>query len=175
MRDEEDAGAAQNSLGADSTDPRRALIEQLGAITGDGGVLTGEDVASRYPGFFMTRIEADAIVRPRSADEVASILALCNAAGQAVVVQGGMSGWVRATQTKAGEIVLSMERMNRVLDLDPVNRTATVEAGVILQNLDDLVGEHGLTFPSISAVAVHATSAAMHPRTPVECASSASA
>jgi FAD/FMN-containing dehydrogenase len=72
---------------------------------------------------------------------------LCNAAGQPVVVQGGMSGWVRATQTRPGEIVLSMERMNAVLEIDPVNRTATVEAGVILQLLDERVGEHGLTFP----------------------------
>jgi FAD/FMN-containing dehydrogenase len=127
--------------------PPADLIAQLREITGDGGVLTGSEVASRYPGFFMERIEADAIVRPRSTAEVSRILALCNAHGQPVVIQGGMSGWVRATQTKPGEIVISMERMNAILDIDPVNRTATVEAGVILETLDGAVGEHGLTFP----------------------------
>jgi FAD/FMN-containing dehydrogenase len=123
------------------------LIAQLHAITGEGGVLTGEDVANRYPGFFMERIEADAIVRPRSTAEVSQILAICNAHRQPVVVQGGMSGWVRATQTKPGEIVISMERMNAIVEIDPVNRTATVEAGVILELLDEAAGAHGLTFP----------------------------
>jgi len=121
------------------------LLAQLGAITGE--VLTGEDVSGRYPGFFMERIEADAIVRPRSTAELSQILALCNAHRQPVVVQGGMSGWVRATQTKPGEIAISMERMNAILEIDPVNRTATVEAGVILETLDRSASEYGLTFP----------------------------
>jgi FAD/FMN-containing dehydrogenase len=123
-----------------------SLIKQLHSIVGSGGVLEGEDVSSRYPGYFMDKIEADAIVRPRTTDEVAQVLAVCNAAGQAVVVQGGMSGWVRATQTKPGEIILSLERMNVIEEIDPVNRTATVQAGVILANLQDAVTEHDLSF-----------------------------
>jgi FAD/FMN-containing dehydrogenase len=143
MTETQSAGSSSAAPDGSPTD----LLLQLREITGDGGVLTGADVTSRYPGFFMDRIEADAIVRPRSTAEVSRILALCNAHGQPVVVQGGMSGWVRATQTKPGEIVISMERMNAILDIDPVNRTATVEAGVVLETLDEAVGQHGLTFP----------------------------
>jgi FAD/FMN-containing dehydrogenase len=124
-----------------------ALIAQLRSITGKGGVLTGDDVAGRYPGFFMDRIEAAAIVRPRTTEEVSRILAVCNAHDQPVVVQGGMSGWVRATQTNEGEIAISLERMNAIIAIDPVNRTATVEAGVVLEALDQAVAVHGLTFP----------------------------
>ena len=123
------------------------LLDRLRAIVGDGGVLTGEDVSSRYPGYFMKRIEADAIVRPRATDEVAAILKACNEAGQPVVVQGGMSGWVRATQTQRGEIILSMERMARIESIDPVNRTATVQAGVVLDTLENALADYGLTFP----------------------------
>lgn len=124
-----------------------ALIEQLRAVVGETGVLTGEEVAARYPGYFMDRIAADAIVRPRTTEEVSAVLQLCNAAGQPVVVQGGMSGWVRATQTKAGEIALSLERMAAIEEIDTVNRTATVQAGVILDTLETALAEHGLTFP----------------------------
>lgn len=124
-----------------------ALIEQLRAIVGDGGIVEGEALASRYPGYFMDRIGADAIIRPRTTDEVAAILRLCNAAGQPVVVHGGLSGWVRATETKGGEIALSMERMAAIETIDPVNRTATVQAGVILETLETALADHGLTFP----------------------------
>lgn len=123
------------------------LIEQLRTIVGEGGLLTGEEVAGRYPGYFMDRIGADAIVRPRTSQEVAAILSLCNAAGQPVVVHGGMSGWVRATETRRGEIALSLERMAAIEAIDPVNRTATVQAGVVLETLETELAEHGLTFP----------------------------
>ena len=123
------------------------LIEQLREIVGDAGLLTGGEVASRYPGYFMDRIGADAIVRPRTTDEVAAILRLCSAAGQPVVVHGGMSGWVRATETRRGEIALSLERMAAIGTIDPVNRTATVQAGVVLETLETELAGHGLTFP----------------------------
>jgi len=123
------------------------LIEQLREIVGDAGLLTGGEVASRYPGYFMDRIGADAIVRPRTTDEVAAILRLCSAAGQPVVVHGGMSGWVRATETRRGEIALSLERMAAIETIDPVNRTATVQAGVVLETLETELAGHGLPFP----------------------------
>jgi FAD/FMN-containing dehydrogenase len=123
------------------------LIDQLRAIVGDGGIVGGNALANRYPGYFMERIGADFIVRPRTTDEVAAILRLCNDAGQPIVVHGGMSGWVRATETKAGEIALSMERMSAIETIDPVNRTATVQAGVVLETLQTKLNDYGLTFP----------------------------
>jgi FAD/FMN-containing dehydrogenase len=123
------------------------LLDRLRTITGKNGVLTGADVRARHPGVFMSEIGADAIVRPRSTAEVSEILALCNAAGQPVVVHGGMSGWVRATQTKAGEIALSLERMNAIESIDTKNRTAVVQAGVILETLQTMLENEGLSFP----------------------------
>ncbi|MFA7585537.1 MAG: FAD-binding oxidoreductase [Novosphingobium sp.] len=123
------------------------VLDRIRAIVGEDGVLTGSMVEARHPGYFMDRIGADAIIRPRNTDEISQILTVCSEAGQPVVVQGGMSGWVRATQTVPGEIVLSMERMNQIEEIDPVNRTATVQAGVILQRLQEAVEPHGLDFP----------------------------
>jgi FAD/FMN-containing dehydrogenase len=123
------------------------LIERLRAIVDEKGLLTGADVRARNPGVFMTEIGADAIVRPTTTEQVSQILAVCHEARQPVVVHGGMSGWVRATQTRPGEIALSLERMNRIEDVDPTNRTAIVQAGVILETFQDHVEQFGLMFP----------------------------
>ncbi len=133
--------------GASVPRPSADLLDALRSIVGQGGIITGGDVALRDPGVFMKRIEADAVVRPRTTDEVSRIMAACNAAGQTLVVHGGMSGWVRGTQTDGGEIVLSLERMNAILDVDVVNRTATVEAGVILEALQTALEAFDLAFP----------------------------
>lgn len=123
------------------------LIESFRTIVGESGMLTGEDVASRYPGYFMERVEADVLLRPETTEQVSQIMALCNTAGQPVVIQGGMSGWVRATQTLPGEVILSLERMNRIESIDPANRTAIVQAGVILESFQDHLESYGLSFP----------------------------
>jgi FAD/FMN-containing dehydrogenase len=123
------------------------LLAQIREIVGDNGVITGAEVGARYPGYFMTAVGADAICMPTTTDQVSRIMALCNAAHQAVVVQGGMSGWVRATQTKPGELALSLERMNQIESVDPANRTAIVEAGVVLEHLQRHLEQYGLSFP----------------------------
>lgn len=122
------------------------FVSQLRAIVGDSGLVTGEALASRNPGVFMSKIEAGLLVRPASTEEVSRVLRLCHERRQSVVVQGGMSGWVRATQTTPRDLILSMERMNAIEDIDPANRTATVQAGVVLETLQDKVEAHGLIF-----------------------------
>lgn len=124
-----------------------ALIDALRAIVGEGGVLTGEDVSGRDPGYFMSSVEARTLVRPTTTEQVSRVLALCNDHGQPVVVQGGMSGWVRATQTRPCEIILSLERMNVIESVDAANRTAIVQAGVVLEKFQDHVEQYDLIFP----------------------------
>jgi FAD/FMN-containing dehydrogenase len=123
------------------------LIERIRAVVGPAGVLAGDEVRARNPGVFMTSIGADAIVRPATTEQVAEVLALCNAARRAVVIQGGMSGWVRATQTVPGEIALSLERMAKIEQVDVANRTVTVQAGVVLETLQTHLEQFGLSFP----------------------------
>ncbi len=141
------AADAQQLNGADDASPNQQLLAALRGIVDEAGLLLGEDVHSRHPGVFMSRIEAQVLVRPTTAEQVSRILALCNEHGQSVVVQGGMSGWVRATQTQPGDLVLSLERMNRIESVDTANRTAVVQAGVVLETLQDHLQQFGLIFP----------------------------
>ncbi|GAB3382938.1 FAD-binding oxidoreductase [Spongiibacter taiwanensis] len=123
------------------------FVASLRDIVGDTGVLEGEAVSSRYPGYFMERVESRLLVRPSTTEEVSQVLRLCNARQQPVVTQGGMSGWVRATQTRPGDLILSMERLHAIEEVDTVNRTVTVQSGVILQTLQEQLEPHDLIFP----------------------------
>lgn len=122
------------------------LISRFRDIVGSDGVLTGEDVQGRNPGVFMSRIDARVLVRPSTTEQVSRLLKVCTELRQPVVVQGGMSGWVRATQTRPGDVILSLERMNAVEEIDLANRTATVQAGVILEAFQEQLEPHGLIF-----------------------------
>ena len=88
-----------------------------------------------------------AISLPASVDEVVAIVRWANAAEVAIVPSGGRTGLSGGAVAANGELVLSLERMNRVLDFNPVDRTLTVEAGVILQNLHEAARGHGLLYP----------------------------
>jgi FAD/FMN-containing dehydrogenase len=123
------------------------IIDTLAGIVGSDGVLQGEAVASRAEGTWRPQgIAARAIVRPRSTDEVARVLAACNQAGQPVVAHGGRTGLVEGHVAAPHELVLSLERMNRIEEIDAADRTAVVQAGVVLQALQEEAARHDLLF-----------------------------
>lgn len=123
----------------------KLTIDELRNLSGEGGLLTGQDVRGRAAGIWNPDpIAADAIVRPVSTAQVSAILAACHAKHQPVVPQGGLTGLVGGALTRSGDIALSTERMNRILDLDPAGRTLTVEAGVTLQAAQEAANEAGL-------------------------------
>ncbi|WP_049579367.1 FAD-binding and (Fe-S)-binding domain-containing protein [Streptomyces sp. SBT349] len=85
------------------------------------------------------------VVAPRDADDVAAALAVCRAHATPVVARGG--GTSIAGQATGTGVVLDFTRhMNRVLDLDPEARTATVQPGVVCDTLREAAAPHGLTF-----------------------------
>jgi FAD/FMN-containing dehydrogenase len=88
-----------------------------------------------------------AVLRPSSTAEVARALALCHAAGIPVVTQGGRTGLVQSHLPQPGEIVLSLERMNAIERIDADAGMATVQAGVVLQALQERLDAAGLMFP----------------------------
>ncbi len=124
------------------------LLHALGEVVANGGVLTGADVSSRASGIWRSQgIEAQAILRPRSTDEVSRILAICNAAGQSVVPHGGLTGLSEGAISKPGDIVLSLERMNAIEEVNALERTMTVQSGVVLEAVQNAAEEHGLMYP----------------------------
>ena len=124
------------------------LLRTLGEVVGNGGVLTGTDVSSRASGIWRPQgIEAQAIVRPRSTEEVSRILAICNAAGQSVVAHGGLTGLVEGAVTESDDLVLSLERMNAIEEVNAVERTMTVQSGVVLEAVQNAADDVGLMYP----------------------------
>ena len=120
-------------------------VEQLETLAGEGGLLSGGDVHARAAGIWdPSPLQADLLLRPRTTDEVAAILALCHAQGQPVVPHGGLTGLVKGAQTRPGDLVLSTERMTRIEDVDVAGRTLTVQAGVTLQAAQEAAEAAGL-------------------------------
>ncbi len=87
-----------------------------------------------------------AVVRPGTTEELAEVVRLCADAGIAIVPQGGNTGLVGGGVPDGG-IVVSTARLNRIRAIDPVNRTITLEAGVILADVQKAAEEAGALFP----------------------------
>src|SRR5688572_8627879 len=127
------------------------LQKRLADIVGAAHVLT--EAAQTQPYLTDWRKQysgpAECVVRPGSTDEVGRIVALCADEGVAVVPQGGNTGLVGGsvpTGTRR-EVVLSLGRMNRIRSLDPLNDTATVEAGCVLAAVQAAAADAGRLFP----------------------------
>jgi len=89
------------------------------------------------------------LLRPASTREVALVLELCHAADLPVVPQGGNTGLVGAgVPDRSGRLaVLSLGRLNRIRALDPLNDTITVEAGCVLETVQEAAAEVNRLFP----------------------------
>ena len=126
-----------------------AIIDDLRAAFDATTVLTGADIDARYHTDMAGVAVAPplAVMRPRSTEDVSTFLKLCHDARVPVTTQGGMTGLVRATMPLAGEIVLSMERMNAIEEVDTGGGVVITQTGVPLQKLQERVGENGFMFP----------------------------
>lgn len=88
-----------------------------------------------------------AIALPASVEEVQALLRWCSAQGVAVVPSGGRTGLSGGAVAAHGELVLSLERMNKPLAFNAVDRTLTVQAGMALEAVHNAALEHGLIYP----------------------------
>lgn len=127
-----------------------SLINTLRGITGAANVLTEGDLSAWEQDWRKrARGKALAVVRPGNTAEVAAVVKACIAAGVSLVPQGGNTGLVvGAIPDESGtQVVLSLQRMNTVRSMDAANLTMTVEAGCILQSLQDAAEKAGFLFP----------------------------
>lgn len=127
------------------------LIERLRDAVGAAHVLTDADAMAPYLVDWRKRYRgaALAVVRPASTDQVAAVVAACAEARAPMLPQGGNTGLVGGgTPDITGTAVLiSLARMNRVRAVDPFNDAITVEAGCVLQTVQEVAREHGRLFP----------------------------
>jgi FAD/FMN-containing dehydrogenase len=129
--------------------PEANLKAELEAIVGSGQVFTGEAIGERYRLDISRRYAAQpaALVRPGSTEEVAQVIRLAGARGLPVTVVGGQTGTVGGAVPLDGGLALSLERMNSILEIDPVAATMTVEAGCILQLAQEAAEASGHLLP----------------------------
>ncbi len=128
-----------------------AVLERLAAIVGGAHVLiTDADKApylTEWRGYYQGATAA--VVRPRSAEEISAILKLANETGTPIVPQGGNTGLVGAQipDESGHEIVLSLERLDKIRGVDAVGATLVAEAGVVLERLHEAADREGMLFP----------------------------
>ncbi len=120
-----------------------ALLDDIRKIVGARYLRMGA-AADVDPGTNPENLGAGIIVAPATTEEVAAVVRLCDRHGVPVVAQGGRTGLVGGSVSEPGEIVLSLERMNRIERLDTVERTAVVQAGLVLEALQQAAAEHRL-------------------------------
>jgi len=126
------------------------ILDALRAIVGDAHVLTGGDLSAwELDWRKRARGKALAVVRPADTAQVAAVVRACAAAGAPMVPQGGNTGLVGGSTPDASgrQVVLSLQRMNAVRAIDSANLTMTVEAGCILQTLQETAEKAGFLFP----------------------------
>ena len=127
------------------------LLDHLRSAVGDAHVLTrDEDVAAHVVDW--TGVHAGtalAVVRPGSTAEVAAVVTACREAGASIVPQGGNTGLVGGgvPDTSGEQVVLSLGRMRSVREVDPVAGTITVDAGVVLAEVQAAAEQAGRLFP----------------------------
>ncbi|QHE86958.1 FAD-binding oxidoreductase [Hydrogenophaga sp. BPS33] len=130
------------------------LLTALRNAVGPSHVLTHDDPKadlSAWENDWRKRAfgRALAVVRPGSTQEVAAVVRACAAAGAGLVPQGGNTGLVVGSVPDGSgtQVVLSLTRMNAVRHIDPANLTFTVEAGCVLQALQEAAEKAGFLFP----------------------------
>ena len=125
------------------------IVDLLISELGNDKVLTGEEVSSRTFHIWMpeAQVKAKAIVLPKSTEDIATVCRICYAQDTPIVIHGGLTNLVGSTESFGDEVVISMERMNRIIDIDPLSRTMTVEAGTVLQHIQEAASAQDLLFP----------------------------
>ncbi|WP_207481675.1 FAD-binding oxidoreductase [Arenibaculum pallidiluteum] len=129
--------------------PRDAL-DRLRDRLGPSGLLTAPEDMEPFLMEWRGRKHGNglAVARPASTEEVAFTVATCAEAGIPIVPQGGNTGLVGGSIPDAGtELVLSLSRMNRIRRMDPLDFTVTVEAGCVLQQVQEAAASVDRLFP----------------------------
>ncbi|HUC51522.1 MAG TPA: FAD-binding oxidoreductase, partial [Xanthobacteraceae bacterium] len=127
------------------------LLARFAAIVGEKFAITDREAQAPYLVEMrdLFRGHTPVVLRPGSVAEVAAILKLANETKTAIVPQGGNTGLVGGQIPHHNEIVLSVNRLDRIREVDPTSNTITVEAGVTLQRTREAAAEADRLYPQL--------------------------
>jgi len=137
---------------------KESLIEELRSILGPSGLLVdqGDLLAYSIDGTWLEAMP-DCVVLPTSTQQVAQVMSIANRELVPVVPRGGSSNLSGGTIPINGGMVMSLTRMNKILEIDPDNLIAIVQPGVITHDLQNEVRKYGLYYPPDPSSVQHST------------------
>ena len=125
------------------------FLSKLQIAIGSEYVFTQLETLEKYARDFTHYLHfpPEVVVKPKNATEVSKIMALCNEHLIPVTVQGARSGLTGSGLPVHGGVVMSMERFDKILDIDAKNYQVTVEPGVITEHLQNVLQAEGVYYP----------------------------
>lgn len=122
-------------------------LGDVGQIVGPRNVVDSNALRQRPQDFWVnTPTEALGLAKPSNVQELSALLALCNAQAQPVIVEGGRTNLVSATQSTAETLLISLERLNAIGTPDRQGMTIEVGAGAVIETIQQRCAESGLRF-----------------------------
>ncbi len=125
------------------------LIDLFKKIAGDTYVFADEESLNNYAHDETENLHflPDIVIKPRTAEEISQIMVICNEHKIPVTPRGAGTGLSGGALPHLGGVLLSMERMNSIIEIDERNLQVTTEPGVITEVLQNAVKEKGLFYP----------------------------
>jgi len=125
------------------------IISLFENILDKSSIVTGENLKSRFYHIWKTDLplEAVCLLLPKDTDQVSGILKICNDNDQEVVIHGGLTNLVGSTKSTKKQVVVSLEKMNNIIEIDEKGKTVTCESGVIIEDIINSVKEKNLLLP----------------------------
>lgn len=129
--------------------PTASQLERLRAVVGPNHLLTQREdlLAYSYDGTALMSSTPGAVVFPETTEQVSELLQLAHEEGLPMVARGAGTGLSGGSLGAQQAVILSTQRMRRILEIDEENLTATVEPGVVTANLHQAVEARGLFYP----------------------------
>ena len=124
------------------------IVDQLTELLPNDAVMDAATLAERATSYWdPSPTRAKVLLRPENTQQVSDVMCLCHEAGQSVVVQGGLTGVVQGAVSTADDIIVSLERMNAIESVDELDGVAVVQAGAVLQLVQEQLADKGFLFP----------------------------
>ena len=140
-----------NEMSKATAAPSPALMARFVAIVGEKYAITDKQAQEPYLVEMRHRWHGrtSVVLRPGTVAEVSEILKLANETSTAIVPQGGNTGLVGGQLPYNGEIILSLNRLDRIREVDPVSNTLTCEAGCTLQRAREAAADVDRLYPQL--------------------------
>src|SRR4051795_11192708 len=128
-----------------------ATLARMIAVVGEKNAITDKDKQTPYLVEFraLWTGHTPVVLRPGSTKEVSEIMTIANETSTAIFPQGGNTGLVGGQIPHNGEVVLSLNRMDKIREIDPVSNTITCEAGVTLQRAREAAANVDRLYPQL--------------------------